>query len=74
MIEISDCVTGIDEAVLKRIFTPLNVGDMMHHGRGIGLGLAISKKVIDLHGGTIKVESEKNKGTKVTIEIPVNDS
>ncbi|MBT7782086.1 MAG: PAS domain-containing sensor histidine kinase, partial [Anaerolineae bacterium] len=37
---------------------------------GSGLGLAIAKEIIQLHGGTIKAESELGKGTTFTIELP----
>lgn len=47
---------GIPEADKKRIFTKFYQGDTSRSGDGIGVGLAIAKKVIDLHHGTISVE------------------
>jgi signal transduction histidine kinase len=41
-------------------------------GRGTGLGLSISYKIIENHGGKIKVESKENKGTTFTIVLPVH--
>ncbi|MDF2800910.1 MAG: two-component sensor histidine kinase [Anaerocolumna sp.] len=38
---------------------------------GAGLGLAIAKSIIDLHNGTLLVESEYGKGTKVLIKLPI---
>lgn len=38
----------------------------------LDFGLNIVKNIVDMHKGTIKVESEENKGTKTTIKIPIN--
>ena len=35
-------------------------------------GLNIVKNIVDMHKGTIKVDSEENKGTKITVKIPIN--
>jgi signal transduction histidine kinase len=39
--------------------------------KGIGMGLAICKKFVDSHQGTIHVESEEGKGTTFTVRLPV---
>ena len=39
---------------------------------GTGLGLPIAKELVDLHGGQLKIESERGKGTTVTILLPAN--
>jgi C4-dicarboxylate-specific signal transduction histidine kinase len=51
------------------IFSPFVTSKEM----GIGLGLAISKKIIDDHGGTIQVQSRLSEGTTFTVSLPLND-
>ncbi|MEK7790042.1 MAG: hybrid sensor histidine kinase/response regulator [Deltaproteobacteria bacterium] len=55
----------------KKIFEPfLIVGDILNHKMGAGLGLPVSKAIIEAHGGEIDVESSKKKGTLLTIVLP----
>jgi len=68
---VQDHGIGIEPEVLDRIFDVMVRGDESRHGvSGTGLGLAIAKKIIELHGGSISVESEIEKGTKFTIVFP----
>jgi signal transduction histidine kinase len=50
-------------------FVQIDDGLARKHG-GTGLGLPISNQLVMLHGGKLVVDSEKGKGTKVTIELP----
>ncbi len=70
-IEVSDNGKGITKEVMERIFTVFNVSDIMRHSRGLGLGLVICKKIIDLHQGQIIVNSQEEKSTTVIIKLPV---
>ena len=68
-----DTGIGMDEAFLPKLFEPFSQEDATTTNRygGSGLGMAITKKMIDLMGGTIEVESEKGRGTTFTVSIPL---
>jgi len=68
-IEVFDNGKGIDDKILDSIFEPFKVGDIDHHSKGIGISLAICKKIVNIHSGDIKIESKIGKGTKVTIDL-----
>ncbi len=68
-IRISDTGCGIAEENLNRIFDPFFTTKEV--GKGTGLGLNISYKVIKKHKGKIKVESEVGKGTTFIVSLPV---
>jgi signal transduction histidine kinase/ActR/RegA family two-component response regulator len=72
-IEVSDSGIGIDPARLERIFLPFDQGGLAssHRFGGVGLGLAIARAVVDLHGGWISAQSGGlNHGTTFTVELP----
>ncbi len=72
-IEISDSGVGIEPQFIKRIFDPFEQADS---GReGLGLGLAISKAIVEMHRGTIRARSEgQGKGATFIIDLPLRRS
>ena len=78
--QVDDCVEicvqdqgiGIPESNLKHIFQPFYRATNVEGVKGTGLGLSITKQAIEMHGGSIHVESQINVGTTFTIRIPLN--
>jgi two-component system NtrC family sensor kinase len=68
-IEVRDDGVGMPREVLAKMFEPFFT--TKEHGRGLGLGLAISRNIVDRHGGRIEVSSEPGHGTVFTITLPL---
>jgi signal transduction histidine kinase len=70
-LKIMDHGEGISQENLRRVFTPYfttkNTGDGK---RGFGLGLAIARKIVHLHGGNLRITSKEKKGTTVQVDLP----
>jgi two-component system sensor histidine kinase HydH len=66
-IDVSDTGKGIDEKDIARIFDPY----FTTRSSGTGLGLAIVHKIVESHDGELRVTSEPEKGTTVSIFLPV---
>ena len=67
-IELSDTGTGIPEEIRERIFEPFFTTKEV--GKGTGLGLPICQRIVERLGGTLTIESEIGRGSKVLIDLP----
>jgi signal transduction histidine kinase len=66
-ISVTDTGTGIPDEILPKLFSPL----VTTKAQGMGFGLAICKRIVDAHEGTITVETAKGKGTTFTVTLPI---
>jgi two-component system, OmpR family, aerobic respiration control sensor histidine kinase ArcB len=73
VVEVQDTGYGISEEEQRRLFRPYHrqVGEREHLS-GLGLGLALCKNLVQLHGGRIWVKSEEGKGATFSFSIPIN--
>ncbi|MCG3055781.1 sensor histidine kinase, partial [Escherichia coli] len=69
-VSVKDTGIGIDEEDQKYIFESFYTVDKSRSLKSNGLGLAISKKIVNLHEGSISVESRINKGSTFTVFLP----
>jgi two-component system heavy metal sensor histidine kinase CusS len=73
-ISVADTGCGITPEHLPRIFDRFYRADSSRSSEGSGLGLALVKSIMDLHGGTAVVESKAGQGTTVTLTFPKQSS
>jgi len=69
-LEVADNGPGIPDDVIGRIFEPLFTTKPV--GQGTGLGLSVSRSIIEAHGGQLMVTSEPGEGTRFTIRLPIH--
>lgn len=70
-VTVTDQGPGMDEATQARIFDRFYQGDTSHRTEGNGLGLAMVKKIVDLHRGTVTVHSRPGSGSSFVISLPL---
>jgi signal transduction histidine kinase len=75
VLEVEDTGIGISKADQERIFDRFFQADAARARRddlyGAGLGLSIARWIVDIHGGTISIQSEPEKGSRFTIRMPI---
>lgn len=75
IVAVQDTGRGIGREEQKRIFLPYyRVESDIEHFGGLGLGLALSKMLIELHGGKVWVKSQKGKGSTFSFSVPFDCS
>ncbi len=67
---VEDSGVGIPKDQIGRVFQRFESKSQGGKHRGAGLGLSIVKSLVELHGGHILIESQENRGTRVTVKIP----
>jgi len=74
---VSDTGIGMSEEMLQRVFEKFAAGprsevaaERGQYAGGLGLGLALAKRITDLHYGDIRIESTEGRGTTVTVTLP----
>jgi signal transduction histidine kinase len=72
VIEVKDHGVGIPESDLPRLFEPFFRGDRSRTRAtgGVGLGLTLSRRIVEAHGGTITARSEPDQGTSFRVAVP----
>lgn len=70
IIEISDTGEGMDETAMQHLFEPYYQADTSHAAQGLGLGLSIVKRIVELYKGKITVHSEVSVGTTFIVQLP----
>jgi PAS domain S-box-containing protein len=71
ILKIRDEGIGVPQADLERLFEPFHRAANVGTIQGTGMGLAITREIVEKHGGTIEAESVLKQGTTMTIKLPI---
>jgi len=72
VVEVQDTGPGIGKADQRWLFEPYyQLGGETARRKGLGLGLSLAKKLVELHGGSIRVKSQEGKGSTFGFSIPL---
>ena len=69
-LSVSDHGRGFSTEQIARVGAYMQFDRTLHEQQGIGLGLAIARRLTELHGGTLTIQSEKGVGTSVVMRLP----
>lgn len=72
LLSVSDTGTGMSEEDLEKLFTPFATGSSRRPGSGIGM--MVTKQIVEAHGGKIMVDSESGHGTAILVSLPAGRS
>ena len=73
-LEVEDTGCGMDEHTQKRIFEKFYQGDTSHKREGNGLGLALVKKIVRVHGGSVSAVNTEDGLIEFTVNLPAKRS
>jgi PAS domain S-box-containing protein len=77
LVQVRDTGRGIDAAMLERVFDMFVQGRsaLERVGGGLGIGLALARRIADAHGGSLQAESEgENKGAQFSLRLPLSET
>lgn len=69
-IKVADTGVGIAEADLPHVFDRFHQAENSSRSQGLGIGLALSKELVEAHGGRLRVTSQLGKGSRFTVQLP----
>ncbi|MDB6122879.1 MAG: Response regulator receiver sensor signal transduction histidine kinase [Pedosphaera sp.] len=74
VLSISDHGRGLGTEYIRKVGAYMQFDRKMHEQQGLGLGLVIAKRLTELHGGNLTIQSEKNVGTTVVVKLPLSQA